>query len=128
MGVGEADFQGLPTAMVSILPARPTSCYNRLAVSAESGRLSRVQLTPGRPAFCPLPKDLAACGRGCQAPRTPAAGVPTPRGCSSQRGPLLPPLPAPQGHPLPLKAHRGVVGAAAGLRWVCLKHLHLHEL
>lgn len=91
MGVGEADFQGLPTAMVSILPARPTSCYNRLAVSAESGRLSRLQLTPGRPAFCPLPKDLAACGRGCQAPRTPAAGVPTPRGCSSQRAPSFHP-------------------------------------
>lgn len=71
-GVGEADFQGLPTAMVSILPARPTSCYNRLAVSAESGRLSRLQLTPGRPAFCPLPKDLAACGRGCHSTPHPS--------------------------------------------------------
>lgn len=72
MGVGEADFQGLPTAMVSILPARPTSCYNRLAVSAESGRVSRLQLTPGRPAFCPLPKDLAACGRGCHSTPHPS--------------------------------------------------------
>ena len=129
-GVGEADVQGLPAAMVSVPWARLTSCHNRWAVSAESGRVSRLQHTPGRSA-----RPSSARGPGSpwlqrsQRPAPLLLGSPPPGAAALSRAPFLPPLPAPQGRPssLNLRPHREVTGAAAGLQRVCLKHLHLHE-
>lgn len=78
-----------------------------------AGREHRVRTHAQAPAH-PRPARLSVlCPRtgqpvatGVTAPRAPAAGVPAPRGCSSQQGHLLPPLPVPQGRPPPLKAHR----------------------
>lgn len=99
-----------------------------------AGRERRVRTREQAPAHPGLARLSVLCPRtgqpvaaGVTAPCTPAAGVPAPRGCSSQQGLLLPPLPVPQGRPLPWKARRGVAGAAEGL-WVSLKQLHLHEL
>ena len=112
--LGEADFVSQPAG-------RECGVRTREQAPAHPGQVRLSVLCPrtGQPVAVEV-----------TAPRAPAAGVPTPRGCRTQQGPLPSTPPCTPGPPFilePPTSPRGH-GCAAGLQRVCLKHLHLHEL
>lgn len=74
------------SAMVSTLQGRLTSCYNRLAVSAELGHVSRPQHTPGRPACLSSARGPGSLWpRGSQHPAPRPPGSPRPGAAALSR-------------------------------------------